>query len=72
MALETSLANASRTRVQLRDPEKNYNKMRQADLQKLTPDWSWADYFKKINLNDPGSINVGQPEFSRFLCRAST
>jgi hypothetical protein len=23
-------------------------------------------------LNDPGSINVGQPEFSRFLCRAST
>ena len=63
MALETSLANASRTRVQLRDPEKNYNKMRQADLQKLTPDWSWADYFKKINLDDPGDINVGQPEF---------
>jgi putative endopeptidase len=63
MALETSLANASRTRVELRDPQKNYNKMSQADLQKLTPDWNWSDYFKAINLTDPGDINVGQPNF---------
>jgi predicted metalloendopeptidase len=63
MALETSLANASRTRVELRDPQKNYNKMSQTDLQKLTPDWNWADYFKAINLTEPGDINVGQPEF---------
>ena len=63
MALETSLAKASRTRVELRDPQKNYNKMSQADLQKLTPDWNWADYFKAINLTEPGEINVGQPEF---------
>src|SRR5205085_8599409 len=40
MALETSLAQASRTRVELRDPEKNYNKMSQEELQKLTPDWN--------------------------------
>jgi putative endopeptidase len=63
MALETSLATASRTRVELRDPEKNYNKMKQADLQKITPDWNWADYFKEIKLADPGDINVGQPDF---------
>jgi predicted metalloendopeptidase len=63
MALETSLAKASRTRVELRDPQKNYNKMSEADLQKLTPDWNWADYFKAINLAEPGNINVGQPEF---------
>jgi len=63
VALETSLAKASRTRVELRDPQKNYNKMSQADLQKLTPDWNWADYFKAINLAEPGNINVGQPEF---------
>ncbi len=63
IALETSLAKASRTRVELRDPQKNYNKMSQADLQKLTPDWNWADYFKAINLTEPGDINVGQPEF---------
>src|SRR5213079_3098578 len=36
MAMETALAQASRTRVDLRDPEKNYNKMKAADLQKLT------------------------------------
>jgi len=63
MRLETSLAKASRTRVELRDPQKNYNKMPQAELQKLTPDWNWADYFKEINLSDPGDINVGQPDF---------
>jgi putative endopeptidase len=63
MTLETSLATASRTRVELRDPQKNYNKMSQADLQKITPDWNWADYFKAINLTEPGDINVGQPEF---------
>ncbi len=63
MRLETSLARASRTRVELRDPQKNYNKMPQAELQKLTPDWNWADYFKEINLSDPGDINVGQPDF---------
>ena len=34
LALETKLAQASRTRVELRDPQKNYNKMKQADLQK--------------------------------------
>src|SRR6266436_4308965 len=63
VALEISLANASLTRVELPYPQKNYNKMSQADLQKLTPDWNWADYFKAINLTEPGDINVGQPEF---------
>ena len=63
LALETSLAQASRTRVELRDPQKNYNKMTQPDLQKLTPDWKWRDYFKDINLIEPGDINVQQPEF---------
>src|SRR5881628_3692481 len=63
MALETKLAEASRTRVELRDPIKNYNKMGTHQLQDLTPDWNWSDYFKKINLVEPGDINVHQPEF---------
>ena len=63
MALETSLAKPARTSVELRDPQKNYNKMTQADLQALMPDWNWADYFKEINLTEPGDINVGQPDF---------
>ena len=63
MALETKLAEASRTRVELRNPQKNYNKMPQAELQKLTPDWDWAEYFKEIKLDEPGEINVHQPDF---------
>src|SRR5437764_5131938 len=63
LALETSLAQASRTRVELRDPQKNYNKMSQNDLQALTPDWNWTDYFKEIKLTEPGDINVHQPDF---------
>src|SRR3989440_4822037 len=63
MALETKLAEASRTRVQLRDPIKNYNKMGVRQLQDLTPDWNWSAYFKKIDLVEPGDINVRQPEF---------
>jgi putative endopeptidase len=63
LALETRLAEASRTRVELRDPQKNYNKMKQSELQALTPDWNWADYFKEINLTAPDDINVRQPDF---------
>src|SRR5216110_703879 len=72
MALETSLAQASRTRVELRDPQKNYNKMAQKDFQALTPDWNWADYFKDINLVEPGDINVQQPEFFKAANAAFT
>jgi predicted metalloendopeptidase len=63
LEMETALAQASRTRVELRDPQKNYNKMPPKDLQTLTPDWNWADYFKEIGLTEPGDINVHQPEF---------
>jgi predicted metalloendopeptidase len=63
LEFETSLAQASRTRVELRDPQKNYNKMTPTELQALTPDWKWADYFKEINLVEPGDINVRQPDF---------
>ena len=67
LALETKLAEASRTRVQLRDPQKNYNKMAVSQLQKLTPDWKWSDYFKQINLLEPPNINVHQPEFFKTV-----
>src|SRR5207302_1056040 len=47
LALETSLAQASRTKVELRDPQKNYNKMKTSALQALTPDFKWDAYFKE-------------------------
>jgi putative endopeptidase len=72
MALETSLAQASRTRVELRDREKNYNKMTPDDFQKLTPDWKWADYFEGIGLTSPGDIDVHQPDFFKAVNTAFT
>jgi putative endopeptidase len=72
MALETSLAQASRTRVELRDPQKNYNKMTQDELQKLTPDWNWGDYFTGIGLTTPGDIDVHQPDFFKAMNTAFT
>src|SRR5436190_542912 len=63
LALETKLAEASRTQVQLRDPQKNYNRMPLRHLQDLTPDWNWSDYFKSIDLLEPGDVNVHQPGF---------
>jgi putative endopeptidase len=67
LALETKLAQASRTRVQLRDPIKNYNKMQVKQLQDLTPDWNWNDYFKALNLLAPADVNVQQPEFFKTV-----
>jgi len=63
MALETTLAKAARTRVELRDPQKNYNKMKVTELQTAMPDFNWSDYFKEIKLSNPGDVNVGQPDF---------
>jgi len=72
MALETSLAQASRTRVELRDPQKNYNKMTPDQFQTVTPDWNWADYFKEIGLTNPGDIDVHQPDFFKAMNTAFT
>jgi len=72
MALETSLAQASSTRVELRDQEKNYNKMTPDELQKLTPDWNWSDYFAGIGLTNPGDIDVHQPDFFKAINTAFT
>jgi putative endopeptidase len=63
LALETKLAEASRTRVELRDPQKNYNKMSVSELQALTPDWNWSDYFNGLDLLEPPNVNVHQPDF---------
>jgi putative endopeptidase len=63
MNIETRLAIASKTRLELRDPESNYNKIKLSDVQELTPNFHWSGYFKTIGLSNPGDINVGQPQF---------
>jgi putative endopeptidase len=63
MAMETELAEASRTRVELRDPIKNYNKFTGDELAAKTPALWWKVYFTDRNLAEPAFEIVGQPEF---------
>jgi putative endopeptidase len=62
MRFETTLAKASMTRVEMRDPQKIYNKMTLADLEKVCPQMNWAEYMKKLGIENSYVI-VGQPEF---------
>jgi len=67
MTIETALAKASRTRVELRDPEKNYNLMPLAEMKTLTPDWSWENYLHAVGAPAVEHINVRQPEFFKEM-----
>ncbi len=63
MKIETRLAKASMTRVEMRDPQKLYHKMTLAELQRLSPDFDWSLYFSIIGKTSIKEINVNQPSF---------
>jgi putative endopeptidase len=64
MALETELAKASMTRVELRDPNATYHKTSTAALAALAPAVDWPMYFRTVGMTVPVRfINVEQPEF---------
>ena len=63
MAFETELAKASRTRVELRDPQKNYNKRSLADLAKEAPGFDWKAYLLARGIPEGQELNVRQPGF---------
>lgn len=63
MNIETRLAKSSMTRVERRNPDKTYNKMTLAQLEKMTPGFDWNTFFTGIGLAKPGDINVAQPAF---------
>lgn len=66
MALETSLARGSLTRVERRDPVKTDHPMSMAQLTALAPRIGWARYFRAIGLRAPVlKVNVTAPEFVR-------
>jgi predicted metalloendopeptidase len=69
VAIETALAKASRTRVELRDPEKNYNLMPLSEMKTLTPDWSWPEYLRAIRAPSLEEVNVRQPDFFKEMDR---
>jgi putative endopeptidase len=70
--LETELAKASRTRVELRDPNKNYNKFSKAELLAKSPALDWPVYLAGRNLEQVPYAIVGQPEFFEALDKLVT
>ncbi len=67
MTIETALAKASRTRVELRDPEKNYHLLALADMNTLTPDWPWENYLQEVGSPAVEQVNIRQPEFFKAM-----
>ncbi len=67
MAMETTLAAASLTRVERRDPAKIYHRMAPAELQALTPSFDWSAYLAAAGVPDVAAVNVAQPDFYRAL-----
>jgi putative endopeptidase len=62
--IELNLAKSSMSRVELRDIEKQYNKIKVDSLKKLAPNIPWENYFKAIGAQTPiKEVVVMQPEF---------
>ncbi len=69
MAIETALANATLTRVEKRDPYKQFNKMNAAKLQALIPNFNWSAYLQSLGLKNLNTFNVTEPAFYKALSR---
>ncbi len=63
MKIETELAGASFTNVENQDPQKTYNKLTVAGLNKLAPNIDWEVYFTKTGYPAITEINIYQPSF---------
>ena len=62
MDVETRLAKAYRSRLELRDPHANYNKMTMAEIRLKYPTFNWDAYLTGLGLTDVEEIIIGQPE----------
>ncbi len=67
LKIETKLALKSRKPVELRDPDKNYNRFEVNDIEKEFPRLYSRTYFSKIGLTGIDYVVIGQPEFFHAL-----
>ncbi|WMT49652.1 MAG: M13 family metallopeptidase [Thermoplasmatales archaeon] len=63
MNIETEMARASRKPVELRDPERNYNRVEMKDVDKIFGNISMRKYLLDTELDKMDYLIVGQPEF---------
>jgi putative endopeptidase len=69
-ALEKRMAEAQRTAVENRNPQKRYNKKSIEDLTQMTFNINWTKYFEAAGLKGVDSVIVGQPEFVAMVDRS--
>jgi putative endopeptidase len=67
MTIETALAKGALDAVSRRDPNKIYHKLTVAELQTLTPQFQWQQYFTGIGAPPVYALNVTEPEFFKTL-----
>jgi putative endopeptidase len=63
MEIETRLAGASLTRIELRNPNGSYHPMTPEERKTLTPNLDWEFYTENVGLKGLGTMNVAQPKF---------
>lgn len=63
LRLETKLARNSNTPVELRDVPGNYHVMTRDQLQLITPNLDWVQYFQSTGIRVPTEFDVSQPKF---------
>lgn len=66
LRLETSLARASRSRTDLRDPVKNYNRMSKPELGSKYPHLATGEYLSQLGIGGDYVV-LGQPEYFAAL-----
>lgn len=66
---ETTLARATLSVVDKRDPYKLFHKMDTIQLQALTPGFDWGVYLQAAGLADTKTLNVTEPKFYQTLAR---
>lgn len=65
--METSFAKVCKSRVELRDQEKNYFRYSSEKLKGLTPNLNLMTFFDKVGAKEIGEVIVKQPEFFTAL-----
>jgi putative endopeptidase len=72
LSIETGLAKASMTRVEMRNPDAIYHKLDAEQLNLLTPNFSWPEYFSELGLTGVKIVDVAQPDFFKEVDRDLT
>lgn len=67
LSIERELASASRSRADLRDQEKNYNKISVKELVRKHKNFDFQLYLKTLKVPSVDYVIVGQPEFLQRL-----